>query len=68
VAERLGFERGDTALTIGQAMTGLSAYAKDVSLGIIEPQPELVRKRSRKLGRRTALCRELMVLAELMGN
>ena len=42
VAERLGFDR-DTALTLGQAVAGLSAYAKGVSLGIIEPQPELVR-------------------------
>ena len=36
VAERLGFDR-DTALTLGQAVAGLSAYAKGVSLGIIEP-------------------------------
>jgi hypothetical protein len=49
VAERLGFDR-DTALTLGQAVAGLSAYAKGVSLGIIEPQPELVRERSRQLG------------------
>ena len=49
VAERLGFDR-DTALTLGQAVAGLSAYAKGVSLGIIEPQPELVRERSLQLG------------------
>ena len=49
VAERLGFDR-DTALTLGQAVAGLSAYAKGVSLGIIEPQPELVRERSQQLG------------------
>ena len=49
VAERLGFDR-NTALTLGQAVAGLSAYAKGVSLGIIEPQPELVRDRSRQLG------------------
>ncbi len=48
VAERLGFDR-DTALTLGQAVTGLSAYAKGVSLGIIEPQPELVRERSQQI-------------------
>jgi len=42
VAERLGFDR-DTALTLGQAVAGLSAYAKGVSLGIVEPRPELVR-------------------------
>jgi hypothetical protein len=49
VAERLGFDR-DTALTLGQAVAGLSAYAKGVSLGIIEPQPDLVRERGRQLG------------------
>src|SRR4051794_8583609 len=48
VAERLGFDR-DTALTLGQAVAGLSAYAKGVSLGIIEPQPELVREQSDQL-------------------
>ena len=48
VAERLGFDRG-TALTLGQAVAGLSAYAKGVSLGIIEPRPELVREQSDRL-------------------
>ena len=48
VAERLGFDRA-TALTLGQAVAGLSAYAKGVSLGIIEPQPELVRERGDRL-------------------
>jgi hypothetical protein len=48
VAERLGFNR-DTALTLGQAVAGLSAYAKGVSLGIIEARPELVREQSERL-------------------
>ena len=48
VAERLGFDRA-TALTLGQAVAGLSAYAKGVSLGIIEPRPELVREQSDRL-------------------
>jgi hypothetical protein len=48
VAERLGFDR-DTALTLGQAVAGLSAYAKGVSLGIIEPRPELVREQGDRL-------------------
>ena len=48
VAERLGFDR-DTALTLGQAVAGLSAYAKGVSLGIIEPMPDLVRERGERL-------------------
>ena len=39
VAERLGFDR-ETALTLEQAVAGLSAYAKGVSLGIItQPWP-----------------------------
>jgi hypothetical protein len=50
VAERLGFDR-DTALTLGQAVAGLSAYAKGVSLGIIEPKPDLVRERGERLGK-----------------
>ena len=49
VAERLGFDR-ETALTLGQAVAGLSAYAKGVSLGIIEPSPDLVRDRGERLG------------------
>ena len=48
VAERLGFDR-PTALTLGQAVAGSSAYAKGVSLGIIEPRPELVRERGDQL-------------------
>src|SRR3954452_24272130 len=48
VAERLGFDRA-TALMLGQAVAGLSAYAKGVSLGIIEPRPELVREQSERL-------------------
>ena len=48
VAERLGFDRA-TALTLGQAVAGLSAYAKGVSLGIIEPRPELVREHGERL-------------------
>ena len=48
VAERLGFDRA-TALTLGQAVAGSSAYAKGVSLGIIEPWPDLVRERGDRL-------------------
>jgi hypothetical protein len=47
-AERLGFDR-DTALTLGQAVAGLSAHAKGVSLGIIEPNFDLVRERCERL-------------------
>ena len=48
VAERLGFDRA-TALTMGQAVAGSSAYAKGVSLGILEPRPDLVRERGEPL-------------------
>ena len=48
VAERLGFDRA-TALTLGRAAAGLSAHAKGVSLGILEPRPELVRERGERL-------------------
>jgi hypothetical protein len=48
LAERLGFDR-PTALTLGQAVAGLSAHAKGVALGIIEPEPELVRERGERL-------------------
>ena len=48
VAERLGFDHA-TALTLGQAVAGSSAYAKGVSLGIIEPRPELLRQESERV-------------------
>lgn len=48
MAERLGFERA-TALTLGQAVAGMSAHAKGVALGILEPRPELVRERDERL-------------------
>ena len=48
VAERLGVDRA-TALTLGQAVAGLSAYDKGVSLGIVEPRPELVQERGERL-------------------
>jgi len=48
VVERLGFYRG-TALTLGQAVAGLSAYDKSKSLMTIEPRPELVSEQSERL-------------------
>ncbi|WP_247875801.1 hypothetical protein [Azospirillum sp. TSH100] len=39
VAERLGLDR-DEALTLGKALSGLTAQAKGVRLGIYEPTPE----------------------------
>lgn len=48
VAERLGFDRA-TALTLGQAVASMSAHTKGVSLGILEPKPELVREHGERL-------------------
>ena len=49
VAERLGFDRA-TALTLGQAVAGLSAYAKGVSPRHHRARPDLVRERGARLG------------------
>jgi hypothetical protein len=46
--------------TLGQAVAGLSAYAKGVSLGIIEPRPELVRERSDRLAESKCLHVDLL--------
>ena len=48
VAERLGFERAE-ALTLGRAVAGLSAHAKGVALGLIEPAPVEVGEQRRRL-------------------
>ena len=48
VAERLGFDE-EEALTIGQAVAGLNAYAKGVRLGIYTPEPESVKTERKKL-------------------
>ena len=50
VAERLGFDRA-TALTLGQAVAGSSAYAKGVSLGILEPTARAGARAGRPAGR-----------------
>ena len=49
MAETIRINRAPV-LTLGQAVAGLSAYAKGVSLGIIEPSPELLRERGQQLG------------------
>lgn len=48
VAERLGFDV-DEALTIGQAVAGLNAYAKGLRLGIYTPEPGSLKEQRRKL-------------------
>ena len=44
VAERLGFD-WEEALTLGQAVAGLSAYSKGVRLGLFQPTPEAEKER-----------------------
>lgn len=52
VARRLGFD-WDEALTLGQAVAGMSAYAKGVSIGVIEPRPRsLGEERKKQAGKR----------------
>lgn len=48
VAERLGFDE-DEALTIGQTVAGLNAFAKGVRLGIYTPTPATVKAQRRRL-------------------
>ncbi|HYH19106.1 MAG TPA: hypothetical protein VD995_10850 [Azospirillum sp.] len=48
VAERLGLDR-DEALTMGKALSGLTAHAKGVRLGIYEPTPETVSDKRKAL-------------------
>ncbi|MCW2240663.1 hypothetical protein [Azospirillum canadense] len=48
VAERLGLDR-DEALTVGKALSGLTAHAKGVRLGIYEPTPETVSDKRKAL-------------------
>ena len=43
VAEVLGFEHDDEALTLGRAVAGLNAYSKGVSLGLFQPTPREVK-------------------------
>ncbi len=53
VAERLGFDRHE-ALTLGQAVAGLNAYAKGRRLGIYEEKREEPREKAREEARRAA--------------
>lgn len=43
VAEMLGFDDDDEALTLGRAVAGLNAYSKGVSLGLFRPTPMCLR-------------------------
>ena len=48
VVERLGLDR-DEALTVGRALSGLTAHTKGVRLGIFEPSPEHVAEHRQSL-------------------
>lgn len=48
VAERLGLDHHE-ALTIGKALSGITAHAKGVRLGIYEPNPETVHDKRKAL-------------------
>ena len=59
VAERLGLDR-DEALTFGRALAGVTAYAKGVRLGVIEPSPERVTEERNRLRHGEAVSLRLM--------
>jgi len=59
VAERLGFDE-DEALTIGQAVAGLNAYAKGVRLGIYTPEPVSLKEQRKKLAPKNVLQVEVL--------
>ncbi|KAA0574661.1 hypothetical protein FZ983_27570 [Azospirillum sp. B21] len=59
VAEQLGFDR-DEALTMGKALSGLTAHSKGVRLGIYQPSPETVNQTRKALEHGEAIQLELM--------
>lgn len=61
VAERLGLDR-DEALTMGKALSGLTAHAKGVRLGIYELTPETMSDK------RKALAQDEEIHIDLMGR
>lgn len=61
VAERLGFD-WDEALTMGKALSGLTAHAKGVRLGIYKPNPETIS------ARRKSLAQDQEIHIDLMGR
>jgi hypothetical protein len=59
VAERLGLDR-DEALTMGKALSGLTAHARGVRLGIYEPTPETVSDKRKALQQGEEISIDLM--------
>ena len=66
VAERLDFGRADRA-DAGPGRGGPQAHARGVSLGIVEPEPDLVRERGERLADRGQLHVDLLGRAVPVG-
>lgn len=62
VAERLGFEE-DEALTLGQALAGITAHDKAVRIGLYEPEPKSLREKKQTEKKDTVLHVALMTRA-----
>jgi hypothetical protein len=65
VAERLGMPR-EAALTVGQALAGLTAYSKGVRLGIYAPPAERPHEAPPPLPKGVANVREVRLLGRLV--
>ena len=66
VAEPLDFDHADRA-DAEPGRGGLSAHARGVSLGIVEPEPDLVRERGERLADRRQLQVDLLGRAVPVG-
>jgi hypothetical protein len=64
-AERLGMPR-EAALTVGQALAGLTAHSKGVRLGIYAPPGERLREAPPPLPRGVANVRDIHLLGRLV--
>jgi hypothetical protein len=64
VAEVLGFEH-DEALTLGWAVARLTAYLKEVSLGLFQPTPMEVKEQRRKMRKEETVTIDLLHRAVL---
>jgi hypothetical protein len=65
VAERLGMSR-DTALTVGQALAGMTAYSKGVRLGIYAPPTERPDEATPRLPKGVGRVNEFHLLGRLV--
>src|SRR5512134_1681455 len=65
VAERLGMPR-EAALTVGQALAGMTAYSKGVRLGIYAPPGERPKEAPPPLPKGVASVRDVHLLGRLI--